>query len=85
VAERRVAITMPQLGFEMPSGRLAAWLVAPRDRVEAGQVVAEVETEKATVGLEALAAGTVAELVAAPGDDVPVGGVLAWLEEPPGS
>lgn len=74
-------ITMPQLGFDMPSGRLAAWLVAPGDRVTAGQVVAEVETEKTTVGLESLAAGRVAELVAAPGDEVAVGGVIAWLED----
>ena len=77
----RVAIEMPQLGFDMPAGRIAAWLVEPGDRVARGQVIAEVETEKTTVGMESLGAGTLVEIVRAAGEEVPVGEVIAWLED----
>ena len=77
----RIPIEMPQLGFDMPSGRIASWAAQPGERVERGQVIADVETEKTTVGLEALAAGTLVEIVHPVGDEVPVGEVIAWLED----
>jgi pyruvate/2-oxoglutarate dehydrogenase complex dihydrolipoamide acyltransferase (E2) component len=77
----RVPIEMPQLGFDMPAGRIAAWLVSVGDAVVGGQVIAEIETEKTTVGMEALASGTLVEIVRGPGEDVPIGGVIGWLED----
>jgi pyruvate/2-oxoglutarate dehydrogenase complex dihydrolipoamide acyltransferase (E2) component len=77
----RIPIEMPQLGFDMPAGRIAAWLVAPGDQIERGHVIADIETEKTTVGMEALASGTLVEIVHGAGDEVPVGEVIAWLED----
>jgi pyruvate dehydrogenase E2 component (dihydrolipoamide acetyltransferase) len=76
----RIAIDLPALGFDMETGRLAAWLKQVGDTVLKGDAIAEVETEKATVDLEAPADGTIVELVVAEGTDVEVGTTLGWLE-----
>jgi pyruvate dehydrogenase E2 component (dihydrolipoyllysine-residue acetyltransferase) len=76
----RIAIDLPALGFDMETGRLAAWLKQVGDTVRKGDAIAEVETEKATVDLEAPADGTIVELVVAEGSDVEVGTTLGWLE-----
>jgi pyruvate/2-oxoglutarate dehydrogenase complex dihydrolipoamide acyltransferase (E2) component len=75
----RVEVRMPSLGYEMETGKIVRWLKQPGDPVERGEPIAEVETDKTTIEMEALAAGTVVELVAAPGDEVPVGDVVAIL------
>jgi pyruvate/2-oxoglutarate dehydrogenase complex dihydrolipoamide acyltransferase (E2) component len=76
----RVAIELPALGFDMETGRLASWLKAVGDTVRKGDAIAEVETEKATVDLEAPADGTIVEIVVPDGTEVAVGATLAWLE-----
>ncbi len=76
-----IQIEMPQLSGEGGTATLAFWLVKAGDRVEAGEVIAELETEKATVELEAPATGTIAELqVAAGTEDVQPGTVLGSIE-----
>ena len=77
----RIPIQMPQLGFDMPSGRIAGWTRQVGDAVSKGEIVAEVETEKTTVGMEALAAGTLVEIVHDAGAEVPIGEVIGWLED----
>jgi len=77
----RVPIEMPQLGFEVTEGRLVGWLKGIGDRVERGDLIAEVETEKATVGMEALASGTLVDIVYKGGADVSVGAVIGYLED----
>jgi pyruvate/2-oxoglutarate dehydrogenase complex dihydrolipoamide acyltransferase (E2) component len=77
---RRVAIAMPALGFDMETGRLGTWLKAVGDAVAPGEAVAEVETEKATVDLEAPDAGRLVEICVDEGAEVAVGTTLAWLE-----
>lgn len=77
----RVAVTMPVVGFDQPSARVAAWRKAVGDPVAKGEAIADIETEKVTVELEATAAGTLVEIVAGAGDDVPVGEPLAWLDD----
>jgi pyruvate dehydrogenase E2 component (dihydrolipoamide acetyltransferase) len=77
----RIAIEMPNLGYDTASAKVSGWLRQVGDRIEKGQAVAEVETEKATVDVEALDAGTLVEIVHGPGDEVPVGETLAWLED----
>ena len=73
-------IRMPNLGAEADAGRVIAWLRAVGDEVAAGDIVAEVETEKATVELEAPVAGRIVEIVTPAGAEVPVGATLARIE-----
>ncbi len=78
-----VQIEMPQLSSEDESegGVLANWLVAPGDHVEKGEVIAELETEKATVELESPETGTISQLVVAAGTEaIAPGTTLATLE-----
>jgi len=72
---------MPSLGADMEAGKLIAWKIKPGDRVKRGDIVAEVETEKADIDVEIFATGTVHELLVEPGQKVPVGTVLAKILE----
>jgi pyruvate dehydrogenase E2 component (dihydrolipoamide acetyltransferase) len=64
-----VNITMPALSPTMEEGTLAKWLVKEGDSVKAGDVVAEIETDKATMEIEAVDEGTVAKLVVPAGTE----------------
>jgi pyruvate dehydrogenase E2 component (dihydrolipoamide acetyltransferase) len=76
-----IEIRMPQLAADMTEADLLDWLVAPGDKVEAGDVILELETDKSTVELEAPAGGILTEIrVAAGTQGVPVGEVLGVLE-----
>ena len=66
---------MPSLGADMESGTLTEWLVKPGDSVKRGDVVASVETTKGIIDIEIFEDGVIETLVAAPGTEVPVGGV----------
>jgi pyruvate dehydrogenase E1 component beta subunit len=73
-------IRLPAMSPTMEEGTLATWLVKPGDAVKPGQVIAEIETDKATMELEADEAGTIVSLdVAAGTDGVKVGTVIAVL------
>lgn len=74
-------ITMPKLSDTMTEGRLVSWKKSVGDRVERGEIIAEVETDKATMELEAFASGTLAELRAKPGELVAVGTVIGVIGE----
>ena len=74
-------ITMPALSPTMTEGNVARWLKAEGERVEAGEAIAEIETDKATVEMEATASGTLAEIVHGPGAEVAVGEPIGWLED----
>jgi pyruvate/2-oxoglutarate dehydrogenase complex dihydrolipoamide acyltransferase (E2) component len=76
----KVAITMANLGYDMEQGKIVAWSKQIGDRVERGEAIAEVETDKATVEMEALASGTLVEITHAAGAEVPVGDVIGYLE-----
>ena len=71
---------MPNLGAEATGATVRRWLRAVGDEVAAGEVVAELETEKATVELEAPVAGRIIEIVQPVGAEVPVGETLAVIE-----
>lgn len=72
---------MPRLGADMESGKLVEWLKQPGDPVARGDLVADVETDKGVITIEAFQSGILDRHVAQIGDDVPVGGVLAILRE----
>lgn len=77
-----IEITMPALSPTMESGTLAKWLVKAGDRVEAGDIIAEIETDKATMEVEAVDEGIVAHLLVAAGtEEVAVNRVIAVLAE----
>lgn len=71
---------MPSLGADMEAGTLVEWKVAPGDRVQRGDIVAVVETQKGAIEIEIFEAGVVRELAVAPGSRVPVGALLARLD-----
>ena len=76
-----IEIRMPELGAEVTEADLLEWLVAVGDRVEAGDLIAEIETDKATVEFESPASGVVLELCVAAGTrGITVGELLARLE-----
>lgn len=74
-------IVMPKLGFDMREGVLVGWNKNVGDSVEKGEVIAEIESDKATLELEAQASGTLLKLLASDGDVVPIGGNLAIVGE----
>ena len=77
-----IDITMPALSPTMEEGNLAKWLVNEGDKVEPGDVIAEIETDKATMEVEAVDEGTIAKIhVAAGTDGVKVNAVIAVLAE----
>lgn len=74
-------ITMPAVVADATEAALQDWLVTVGDAVTTGQAIAEIETEKATVELQAEAAGTVGRLLVDPGTSVEVGEPIAVLVE----
>ena len=77
-----INITMPALSPTMEEGNLAKWLVKEGDTVSAGDVIAEIETDKATMEVEAVDEGTVAKILVEAGTEaVKVNAVIAILAE----
>jgi pyruvate dehydrogenase E2 component (dihydrolipoamide acetyltransferase) len=64
-----INITMPALSPTMEEGNLAKWLVKEGDEVKAGDVIAEIETDKATMEVEAVDEGKVAKIVVTAGTE----------------
>jgi pyruvate dehydrogenase E2 component (dihydrolipoamide acetyltransferase) len=75
-------VVMPRLSDSMEEGTILRWLKAPGDAVERGEELVEIETDKANMVYEADADGTLIELVAAEGDTLPIGEVIARVGEP---
>lgn len=74
-------VIMPALGMAQDTGLIVAWHKSPGDAVAEGDVLFEVETDKATMEVEAQAAGFLTQVRAHAGDDVPVGHVIAVIGE----
>lgn len=68
---------MPSLGADMTEGTVTRWLVKPGDTVNRGDIVVEVETDKADMEVEIFEAGVIEQLLVAQGEKVPVGTPLA--------
>lgn len=76
-----IEITMPRLSDTMEQGAIVAWHVKEGDAVSAGDVIADIETDKATMELQTFDDGTVAKLVVNEGENVAVGTVIAVLAQ----
>ena len=72
-------INMPKLGFDMAEGTLVRWLKKVGETVNKGEVLAEIETDKATVEVESSASGTVRKLLVDEGAIVPVNSAIAMV------
>jgi pyruvate dehydrogenase E2 component (dihydrolipoamide acetyltransferase) len=70
-------ISMPKLGFDMREGILVRWVKIEGEEINKGDVLAEIETDKATVEVESSASGVVRRLLANQGDSIPVGSAIA--------
>src|SRR5271157_6147086 len=68
---------MPSLGADMEVGTVLQWLVKPGDAVKRGDIVAVVDTEKATIEVEIFQTGVIQKIVVPEGAKVPVGTLLA--------
>lgn len=75
-------VIMPALGMVQETGLLMSWFKKPGDTVRKGEPLMEVETDKATVEIEAEADGILEGVAAAEGDSVPVGTVIAYIVSP---
>lgn len=76
-----IKIEMPKLSDTMEEGVIAKWNVNEGDAVSAGDIIAEVETDKATMDVEVFDAGTILKIVPGEGDAVPLGGLIAIIGE----
>src|SRR5436853_5324386 len=77
-----ISIKMPALSPTMEEGTLAKWLVKVGDKVSSGDIMAEIETDKATMEFEAVDEGTIAAIEVPEGSEgVKVGTVIATLAE----
>ena len=74
-------VIMPRMSDTMEEGKILTWLKEVGDRVEVGDIIAEVETDKADMEMEALDDGFLTEIRAQEGESVAVGGVIALLGE----
>jgi len=74
-----IDVTMPKLSDTMEEGKILKWLKRPGEPVAIGEIIAEVETDKANMELEAYDEGTLAEVRVQEGDSAPVGAVIAVL------
>jgi pyruvate dehydrogenase E2 component (dihydrolipoamide acetyltransferase) len=75
-------VIMPALGVAQQTGTLLKWLKAEGESVSKGEPLMEVETDKATVEIEAAASGILTHVTAKPGDEVPVGNKIAVILAP---
>ncbi|MGH7328298.1 MAG: biotin/lipoyl-containing protein [Polyangiaceae bacterium] len=74
-----VEVIMPKMGATMTEGTVGKWRVQAGQTVAIGDVLCEVETDKAVVDIEAEEAGTIAALLVKEGDTVPIGEPIARL------
>ena len=76
-----IEITMPRLSDTMETGTIIKWNVSPGDTVTAGDVIADVETDKATMEMQAFDDGTMAKILVPEGQTTEVGTVIALIAE----
>ena len=72
-------ITMPRLSDTMEEGTIATWLKKPGEQISKGEVIAQIETDKATMDLTAFEAGTLGEILAPEGTTVAIGQPVARM------
>ena len=74
-------VVMPKLSEAMETGKVIKWLKKEGDRVQGGDILAEVETDKADVEMEAFGAGLLRKILVPAGERAPVGGLIGVIAE----
>ena len=75
-------VVMPQMGYDMREGTVVRWYKAEGETVDRGEVIADIETDKATVEFEAYTGGVLGRIIAQEGVAIPVGELIAIITEP---
>ena len=75
-------VVMPQMGYDMREGTVVRWYKQEGETVDRGEVIADIETDKATVEFEAYTGGVLGRIVAQEGIAVPVGNLIAIITDP---
>lgn len=75
-------VLMPQMGYDMTQGKILRWIKHEGDQVQKGEVIAEIETDKVNIEIEAFASGTLLKILVPEGETVPVGQPIAAIGKP---
>jgi len=75
-------VVMPKLSEAMESGKIIKWLKKEGDRIQGGDILAEIETDKADVEMEAFGAGVLRKILVPAGDTVPIGALIGVVADP---
>src|SRR5262245_37985351 len=75
-------VVMPKLSEAMETGKIIKWLKKEGDRIQGGDLLAEVETDKADVEMEAFGAGVLRKILVPAGATTPVGSLIGIIAEP---
>ena len=75
-------VVMPKLSDAMESGKIIKWLKKEGDRIQGGDILAEVETDKADVEMEAFGAGVLRKILVPAGEQAPIGALIGVIAEP---
>src|SRR5262245_23732118 len=76
------SVVMPALEMAQETGKIVSWVKKEGDKIAKGEILLEVETDKAVVEVEASAEGILAGVKSREGDVVPVGTTIAWIVAP---
>ncbi|WP_181703931.1 acetoin dehydrogenase dihydrolipoyllysine-residue acetyltransferase subunit [Chthonobacter albigriseus] len=74
-----VEVILPRVDMDMATGKISRWYVADGETVTKGQVLFEIETDKAAMEVDSPSAGTIRDIAASEGTDIPVGSRVAWI------
>src|SRR2546423_11094016 len=75
-------VVMPKLSPTMEEGQVARWLKKEGDKVSMGEPLAEIDTDKATMEMQALSSGVLRKIIVGEGESAPLGQLIAIVGEP---
>jgi len=75
-------VLMPKLSDAMETGKVIQWMKKEGDKVKGGDILAEIETDKANVEIEAFGSGVLRKIIVTPGEQVPVGELIGIIADP---
>jgi pyruvate/2-oxoglutarate dehydrogenase complex dihydrolipoamide acyltransferase (E2) component len=76
----RKEVIMPKIGLDMDEGTISSWLKKVGDKVVEGDVLVEIETDKAVTEVQSSLNGTLVEIVAREGDTIEITKTIAWID-----
>ena len=74
-----IEVVLPKVDMDMEAGTIASWKVAEGDRVETGDILFEMETDKSLMEVESPGSGVIRDLAPVTGEPVAVGTTVAWI------